>query len=300
MLSLSQNIIILVLVLAAALLFTIWLGRLWPAGERYASEDLIGWQLNILGITYAVILGFMFYTVWTTFTSADLNTDLEASALRNVFRLAEGLPAPQRAQLELQSRAYADAVVEDDWPRMARGEVPERSHLINQDMWKTLMSVKAASGTELMAEDHALTELSTLTQYRRTRLLESTSRLPTIFWCVLLVGGLLTIVSVAMFGSRNPRLHAFQVLSITLLITLAMLAVADLNCPFRGWVHISDYAFQRARLNMREPSDTRNFPSGADRKGAERLLVHELVDEPIRIHTCQLGGGVELGDLRIG
>jgi hypothetical protein len=90
------------------------------------------------------------------------------------------------------------------------------------------------------------------------------------------------------------------VLSITLLITLAMLAVADLNCPFRGWVHISDYAFQRARLNMREANDTRNFPSGADRKGAERLLVHELVDEPIRIHTCQLGGGVELGDLRIG
>jgi hypothetical protein len=52
MLSLSQNIIILVLVLAAALLFTVWLGRLWPAGERDASEDLIGWQLNILGITY--------------------------------------------------------------------------------------------------------------------------------------------------------------------------------------------------------------------------------------------------------
>ena len=276
MLSLTQNVIILVVVMAAALLFTALLGRKWPAEDRYATEDLIGWQLNILGITYAVILGFMFYTVWTTFTTADLNADLEASALRNVFRLSEGLPAPQRAQLELQSRAYADAVVEDDWPQMARGQVPERSHRINQDMWRTLMSVKAASGPELLAEDHALSELSTLTQYRRTRLLESTSRLPTIFWCVLLVGGILTIVSVAMFGSRNPRLHVFQVLSITLLITLAMLAVADLNCPFRGWVHISDYAFQRARLNMREPTDTRNFPSAADGKGAQRRLVHQL------------------------
>jgi hypothetical protein len=252
MLSLTQNIVIAVLVMALALCFMVLVNRLWPASERYAKEDLIGWQLNILATTHAVILGFMLYTEWTNFSAVKLNAEFEANALRNVFRLAEGLPQPARSQLEAQARAYANAVATDDWPLLARGQTPELSHLINRSMWKTLMSVKQGSAGEITALDHALSELSTMTQCRRTRLLQAASRLPGIFWCVLLVGGVLTVASVAMFGSRNPRLHVFQVFSLTLLITLAMLAIADLDRPFQGSVHINSYPFERARENMNE------------------------------------------------
>ncbi len=213
-------------------------------------NDLIGWQLNILGTTYAVILGFMLYTVWTDFGSAIFNVDLEASALRNVYRLAEGLPEQQRVQLQLQARSYANAVINRDWPEMAREQIPEESHDINQAMWKTLMSVKLATPSEITAEDHALSELSTLTEHRRTRLLQSAYHLPTIFWGVLLIGGFLTIASASMFGSANTTLHSLQVFSFTLLITLVLLAIADVNLPFRGWVHVSNYAFIRAQENM--------------------------------------------------
>jgi hypothetical protein len=140
-----------------------------------------------------------------------------------------------------------------DWPMMAGGSAPEESHRINQKMWRTLMSVKTAAASEYVAEDHALSELSEMTSHRRTRLVESESRLPGIFWCVLLVGACLVLVSVSMFGSLMPSVHLLQVVSLTLLITLAMLAIADVDCPFRGWVHVSNYAFQRARQNMDEP-----------------------------------------------
>jgi hypothetical protein len=252
MLTLTQNILILIAAMTLSLLFMLVTNHFWPAKERYAREDLIGWQLNILGSTYAVILGFMFFTVWTDFRGANMNADLEASALRNVYRIAQGLPPEQRLRLQTQTRAYAAAVIDDDWPRMARGEIPEKSHWINQAMWATLMSVKSAAPAEIVAEDHALSELSTLTQMRRTRLVQSITRLPTILWSVLLVGGFLSIVSVDLFGSRYLWLHGFQVVSLTLLLTLCMLAIADLNYPFRGWVHVSEYAFMRARENMSE------------------------------------------------
>jgi hypothetical protein len=247
-----MNILILVLVMAGSMLFMAVLNRIWPQEKRQVHNDLIGWQLNIIGTTYAVILGFMLYTVWTDFGSAILNVDLEASALRNVYRLAEGLPEQQRAQFQTQSRAYAQAVIDHDWPDMARNVIPEQSHEINQAMWKTLMSVKLASPSEIVAEDHALTELSALTEHRRTRLLQSKYQLPIIFWAVLLIGGVLTMTSASMFGSGNPRLHALQVFSFTLLITLVLLAIADVNHPFRGWVHVSNYAFERAQENMRD------------------------------------------------
>src|SRR5580692_5327218 len=122
MLTLAQNFCILAIVLAASIAFMAGLNRIWPVARRYTSNDQIGWQLSVLGTTYAVILGFMLYTEWTTFSAASLNANLEASALRNIFRLSEGLPTQQRTQLEEQVRAYADAVVTQDWPQMAHGE----------------------------------------------------------------------------------------------------------------------------------------------------------------------------------
>jgi hypothetical protein len=237
--------------MGASLIFMVGLNRLWPVEKRHTPNALVGWQLSVLGTTYAVTLGFMLYTDWTNFNAAYLNAELEANSLRNIYRLAEGLPQ-QRAEIQSLAHAYADAVLKHDWPDMALGRLPEDSHLINEQMWKTLMSIKVASPSELMAEDHALSELSSLTLHRRTRLLQSTYELPSIFWCVLLTGGVLTVISVSMFGSANPRIHTLQVFSLTLLITLVMLAIADVDRPYRGWVRISSYAFERAQATMEE------------------------------------------------
>jgi len=251
MLTLTQNILIIIAAMAASLAFMLGLNRVWPVANRHTSNDLIGWQLSVLGTTYAVTLGFMLYTGWTNFTAASLNAEMEANALRNIYRLAEGMPQ-QRAQIQALVRAYADAVVDHDWPDMEKGRLPEESHEINESMWKALMATNVASPSEITAEDHALSELSTLTQHRRTRLQQSTHRLPGIFWCVLMVGGVLTILSVSMFGSASPRVHTMQVFSLTLLVSLVMLSIADVDRPFQGWVHVSDYAFRRAQLTMHE------------------------------------------------
>src|SRR5580704_3174360 len=251
MLSLTENILIVILTMAASLLFMVGLNRIWPVAERHTQNDLVGWQLSVLGTTYAVTLGFMLYTGWTNFSAASLNAEMEANALRNIYRLAEGLPQ-QQSEIQTLARAYANAVIEHDWPDMARGRLPEDSHEINENMWKALMAIKVASPSEITAEDHALSELSTLTLHRRARLLQSTHRIPGIFWWTLLVGGVLTIVSVCMFGSASPRIHTMQVFSITLLVSLVMLCIADVDRPFRGWVHINDFAFRRAQMTMHD------------------------------------------------
>ena len=253
MLSLAQDVLITLLVTGGALGFTMVLNRLWPVQRRRMHEEQVGWQLNVLGTTYAVILGFMLYTEWTNFTAAKLNVDLEANALRNVFQLASGLPAPQAAQLEAQARAYVDAALTRDWPDMWAGRPPEATHTINQSMWRTLMALGSLTPAQALVTDHALTQLSALTLHRRTRLLHSASQLPAIFWWLLLVGGFLTIVAVAMFGSQNLRIHTFQVGSLTLLVTLVMLAIADLDRPFQGWVHIEPAAFARAQSELTAP-----------------------------------------------
>jgi hypothetical protein len=253
MLSYSQDLFIVAATVIAALLFMTILNRMWPWEKRRSHNDLIGWQLSILGTTYAVILGFMLYTVWTNFGEADLNVDLEANAVVNIYGLADGLPEPQRSQVQTLARSYADMALSHDWPDMAAQQEPRATAGINANLWKTLMSVKSASPNEITAEDHALYELSALTEHRRTRILQNASRLPGVLWWVLMVGGTLTIASCCMFGSESSMLHALQVFAFTLLIVLCLVAIADINRPFQGAIHVDDYAFRRAQINMSTP-----------------------------------------------
>jgi hypothetical protein len=61
MLSLTQNIVILIAAMVVSMGFMAGLNRIWPIQKRYASTDQVGWQLSVLGTTYAAILCFMIY-----------------------------------------------------------------------------------------------------------------------------------------------------------------------------------------------------------------------------------------------
>jgi hypothetical protein len=252
MLDTTQDVFIVIVALACSLSFMAAVNYYWPAAQRRAHNDLIGWQLSVLGTTYAVIVGFMLYTVWINFGAADLNADAEANSLVNVYRLSDGLPADQGAKLKILARAYGDAVVDHEWAEMEANTIPTDTREIARQMWQVLMGTKGASPAEITAEDHALYELSALAGYRRIRLVQSAQRLPTVLWFVLLIGGAVTIASTCMFGAANGVLHVIQVTAFALLISLVLIAIADINRPFQGSVHVNDLAFRRAQMDMKE------------------------------------------------
>jgi len=249
---LVESVLIVTGTVCGALLFMVVLNHFWPRERRRMHNDLIGWQLSVLGTTYAVILGFMLFTVWTSYGAATVNSDLEADAALNVYRVAQALPEPQRSQLQDLARAYVDSVLSNEWPQMDRGEVPERSSTIATEMWKTVLAARITSATEINAQDHELTHVSELTKYRLTRIVQSTDKLPGVLWCVLLIGGVLTIVSACMFGSDSNWLQMLQVFSFSLLIALSLVAIADIHRPFSGLVHVEDYPFRRAQEQMKK------------------------------------------------
>jgi len=250
--TIGQNVLVVTAAVVASLLLMVWVNRVWPSEKRHNYNDLVGWQLSILGTTYAVILGFMLYTVWTTYGEADLNVELEANAVADLYRLAEEFPEPQQSQLKNQARSYAEAVVNRDWQEMANNEEPKQSAAISSGMWQTVRSVRPASPTEQIAQDHALSELSLLAQHRLTRLSQSSMRLPNVLWSVLLVGGVLTIVSACMFGIQSKKLQALQIFSLSLLVSLSLVAIADIHRPFHGLIHVRDYAFRQALESMQD------------------------------------------------
>src|SRR5580698_4871805 len=108
MLTAAEDIVVIIVTVVWSLLMMLALNRFWPISQRKAHNDLIGWQLTVLGTTYAVIIGFMLYTVWTDFGAATSNATQEASQLVKLHRLAAGLPEPQQSEMRRLAVAYAD------------------------------------------------------------------------------------------------------------------------------------------------------------------------------------------------
>jgi hypothetical protein len=242
-----EDVIVILACLAGSLLFLWILDRLWPSNLRRTHNDIIGWQVGVLGTIYAVIMGFMIYAVWTSYQDANINAEAEANCLVSVFRLADGLPAPQRDQVHQLAREYANIVIDQEWPVMHRGELGIAGHNTVQQLWTVLLQTRPATFAEQSSMNLALAELSTMTEHRRVRQLESQSKLPGILWTVLIVGGTITMLSSCLFGIENFGLHCVQVVSLTLLVSLILVAIADIDRPFQGTVHIYPRGFERAR-----------------------------------------------------
>lgn len=77
--------------------------------------------------------------------------------------------------------------------------------------------------------------------------MEAIASLPGILWAVLITGAVITIVSACLFGSVEFKLHMIQVVMLAVVLSLLLVAIADINRPFQGSVRVSPAGFERAR-----------------------------------------------------
>jgi len=253
LLNTDQNIYLVVLWVALSITCLVLLNRIWAPSRRRVHNDVIGWQISIIGTIYAVMVGFMLYAVWANYQTAETNANSEANALINLYRSADGLPQPERDQIQQSSRNYANAVITREWPEMDSLHVPHAGKAFVMQLWKVMTHTTAQSYSEQASLEQAMRQLSTLTEHRRIRILESETQMPTILWAVLVAGGVIVIASSCLIGSENLALHFVLILALSLLISLALVAIADIDQSFQGGVHISPKAFLRAQDTMQPP-----------------------------------------------
>jgi hypothetical protein len=233
-------------IVAAGVAFLFLLQRLWRSDLRRQHNDLIGWHVSVLGSIYAVIIGFMLFAVWTNFATAYTNTDSEANCLVDVARASRGLPQPERDRIFQLANDYVRVMLTNEWPAMTRGQVSAASHAVIKQLWATLAHTEPHTAGEQVSLDHTLTELAKMTEFRRLRQLQVNAYLPGILWFVLILGGALTVMAACLFGASNFRLHLIQVVMLALMISSILTAIADINHPFQGSLHVYPTSFERA------------------------------------------------------
>ena len=225
--------------------FGLALVRRAVAPERLrAHHDVAGFLLAIVGVIYAVLLAFVVIVVWEEFEESKVFTEQEANALIDIYRMAPGFSPAAALELRRNVRAYAQSVVDEEWPAMSRGESDDRTARALDHLWMHFTRMQPHGARETSLYDQSLARLVEVSDNRRLRLLASHSGVPGPMWVVLIFGGVATILFTYFFGLESFRVQAGMTALLAATVGLVLFIISALNYPFSGDLRIPPEAMQ--------------------------------------------------------
>ena len=221
-----------------------WLARRTFRLETLRRHHEIGGAVFLqLGVVYAVLLAFVFSEVWSEYNTAADAINQENGNLHGVAILAASLPPEARETVEGAVRDYLAAVIEREWPAMARGAGSETAGAAFQALWLKVARLPD-SAADATIRSQMLARLGNAHQWRETRLFQMELGVPALMW-VLLIGLALVLVSFLLcFGIEviGSQIVFTAVFAASLAFVLAL--VRTLDYPFDGSLRLPPTDFQ--------------------------------------------------------
>ena len=238
------GIIVVVVALATSLGGLVIVRRSVEAKKLKPQHDVAGFIIAVVGVIYAVLLAFMVVVQWEKYSSASDNAAAEATSIGNLYRDADSLGTAGRPLADAVA-AYSKEVVKREYPYMAehQEEDPQINPYLNS-MWKAVDHLPASTAIQRAFIGQAITDVSTATERRRTRVEDSSSVLPGALWIVLLVGGALTVAFTYFFGLESFAVQAMMVAALAVMISLSLFVILALDLPFTGDIAVKPTALR--------------------------------------------------------
>jgi hypothetical protein len=189
--------------------------------ETLASyHEVAGHLLSVVGTLYAVLLGFVIVDSMQHMQDVRGLVSMEASGLANIFLCSEGLQADTRKEIRALCREYASEVIDDEWAALQHGRYSQKTFHSVFLLWKEITKYEPATQRQANIHQQLISEICSMTQNHRTRVISATRGVAPIMWLVLIVGGIFTVIFTYFFGIANVRVQALMTLLVALTLSL--------------------------------------------------------------------------------
>ena len=239
-----------VLATLGALLVRHWV----PVEVLERHNEVAGFIYSVIGVMYAVLLGFTAIIVWERYDQAQTAVENEANELGDLFRDAQAFPDEDRKEIETKLRSYIRLVIEKEWPAMAENKTSLETLDAFNELRQTYRRFAPQTEQERIWFTQSVTSLTQLNDQRRRRLLSNRSTgIPNVMWVVLLGAGAVTISFSFLFGTRNTAAQLLMTAGLALTISLVLLSIVALERPFAGIARIEPNAFNQLTFLLDRP-----------------------------------------------
>jgi hypothetical protein len=90
--------------------------RLVRIDLRRAHNELAGFLVAVISVTYAVLLAFIAVATWESYSHAQDIVDNEADYVGSIYRDTQGLPPDMGQSIRNDLQEYVATVVNQEWP----------------------------------------------------------------------------------------------------------------------------------------------------------------------------------------
>jgi Protein of unknown function (DUF4239) len=192
----------------------------------------------LAGVMYAVLVAFVVVVVWEQFDQAEKAALSESTAVSDLLRDSVALPPASRPIVQKSLIDYLNDVVNDEFPRMARGEPIELQSAHLTEVWSTYINVEPVTQSEISFYREAISRLDDLGTSRKIRTASSQDDIPVELWALLIGGGVLMLVFTYMFDTPNLLVHVSGVALSAALMGFVLYLVFALEHPFVGSISV--------------------------------------------------------------
>ncbi|PSL53637.1 uncharacterized protein DUF4239 [Saccharothrix carnea] len=214
---------------------------------RSANNEAAGQVFTIVGGLHAVLVAFVLIALFDAVNQASDAAYREADGLVAATWASDTLGGGAGAEVRELSRAYAETVIDDEWPGMVAGTSFESSGWSQLDQLRRVVA-EAPADDEWQADrkSEAANQLWQVYQARQERLDAAGGGVSSVVWFVLIAGSVLAIGLPLLFGGPRIRTHVLIVATLAATITLLLYATYQLQNPFGGGAGVSPDAFEAA------------------------------------------------------
>ena len=224
--------------------------RFVPVESRRSHNDVAGYLSNIAAFVYAVLLAFIAVAVWQDYGNAQSTAQLEANAVSDVFRQAQGYPEPLRRRVREGIRAYVEAA-KQQWGREATGQFGDEASRNLELLHRDLLQFEPHGVREELVHRQQLHDMSRLLDQRRNRIFAAGSGLNPVTWSIILSGSVLIVAFSYFMGTGSLRAHLAMTAILGASIGLVIFLIVAMDYPFRGDIGIKPSALDAVLEGMR-------------------------------------------------
>jgi hypothetical protein len=137
--------------------------RRWiPVEVLERHNEVAGFIYAVIGVVYAVLLGFTAIIVWEWYDKAQAALDAETNDLIDLYRDAETFPNDIRGELDTQLRTYARLVADKEWPAMAEHKSSPEVWDAYTQLWRTYYRFRPENDNQRIWYTASITRLNDL------------------------------------------------------------------------------------------------------------------------------------------
>lgn len=247
-----------------SVLTTFFLGkiaiRMHPFNSIVESGEGIGSYCNVIGVLYAIVLGYVLVNVYESFSLANEKSELEASLVIDLLRDAEGLPGIQSLIYQKATMEYVDSVIDEEWQYMIKNQ---ESHPETFDKFAHLYTlakrIKCDSDEERIFLQEIIVRLNELSSTRRERVQLASARLPDMLWAMLIGVGAVSFGMCFIFPIENNRIRLTLLCATAAVMTFTTLLIYILDRPYNGSLGIKPDSMVKIRTVVHQKQAEQGF-----------------------------------------